>query len=248
MEVHAHTHTPRKKWTHYFWEFLMLFLAVFCGFLAENIREHQVERHREKEYMVSLYQDLKTDTLNLSGLLKNKMNEVANYDSVFDIFRSKKYLQETSNVYYFGRKLLTLRPFFPTDGTITQLESSGGLRLVRSRAVVDSIQSYKLAVSYLKSIQNFESEHFMLVRGLMGNIFDANVFDIMIGDGSNALQRPDKNYPLMPFTAAELNDFHVPMNFIKRNKLTQIDLIKGLLRKASSLMKLLQEKYKVEQE
>jgi hypothetical protein len=28
MEVHAHTHTERKKWTHYFWEFLMLFLAV----------------------------------------------------------------------------------------------------------------------------------------------------------------------------------------------------------------------------
>ena len=22
MEVHAHSHTPRKKWTHYFWEFL----------------------------------------------------------------------------------------------------------------------------------------------------------------------------------------------------------------------------------
>jgi len=40
MEVHAHSHTVpiaigRKKWTHYFWEFLMLFLAVFCGFLAE---------------------------------------------------------------------------------------------------------------------------------------------------------------------------------------------------------------------
>ena len=42
MEVHHHTHlasgkthTARKKWTHYFWEFLMLFLAVFCGFLAE---------------------------------------------------------------------------------------------------------------------------------------------------------------------------------------------------------------------
>ena len=34
MEVHAHTHTARKKWTHYFWEFLMLFLAVFCGFLG----------------------------------------------------------------------------------------------------------------------------------------------------------------------------------------------------------------------
>ena len=30
MEVHAHTHTARKKWTHYFWKFLMLFLAVLC--------------------------------------------------------------------------------------------------------------------------------------------------------------------------------------------------------------------------
>lgn len=34
MEVDAHTHTS-KKWTRYFWEFLMLFLVVFCGFLAE---------------------------------------------------------------------------------------------------------------------------------------------------------------------------------------------------------------------
>ena len=53
MEVHAHTHTARKKWTHYLWEFLMLFLAVFCGFLAENIREHAVERHREKQFIES---------------------------------------------------------------------------------------------------------------------------------------------------------------------------------------------------
>ena len=37
MEVHHHGHTERKKWTHYLWEFLMLFLAVFAGFLAENL-------------------------------------------------------------------------------------------------------------------------------------------------------------------------------------------------------------------
>lgn len=91
----------------------MLFLAVFCGFLAENIREKSVERHREKEYMVSLYQDLKTDTLNMGNLILRKAEEIANYDSLFDIFKTKKYLQETSSAYYFGRKMLNLRPFFP---------------------------------------------------------------------------------------------------------------------------------------
>ena len=47
MEVHHHAHTARKKWTHYFWEFLMLFLAVFCGFLAEYQLEHTIEHNRE---------------------------------------------------------------------------------------------------------------------------------------------------------------------------------------------------------
>ena len=48
MEVHTHTHTARKKWTHYFWEFLMLFLAVTLGFFVENQREHLIEHGREK--------------------------------------------------------------------------------------------------------------------------------------------------------------------------------------------------------
>ena len=62
MEVHAHTHTERKKWTHYFWEFLMLFLAVFCGFLAEYQLEHKIEKNREKQFMVSMIEDLKAGT------------------------------------------------------------------------------------------------------------------------------------------------------------------------------------------
>ena len=51
MEVHHHAHTARKKWTHYFWEFLMLFLAVFCGFMAEYQLEHTIEHQREKNNM-----------------------------------------------------------------------------------------------------------------------------------------------------------------------------------------------------
>ena len=255
MEVHQHAHNPaephhKKNWKSYFWEFLMLFLAVFCGFLAEYKLEQTIERHREKEYITSLYQDLKADTLNLSNLIKSKTEEIANYDSLFDIFKSKKYLQETSNAYYYGRKLLNLSLFYPTDGTTTQLENAGGLRLIKSRAIVDSIQSYKQAVSLLKSIQDLEKEHYILARSLMGKIFDANVFDIMIDKAGygNRLIRPDKNYLLMPFTAGELNDFHVPMSFTKRNKITQIVSIGRLQRKASYLMKLLEEKYKVHQE
>ena len=46
MDVHYHSHNARKKWLHYFWEFLMLFFAVFCGFLAEYALEHKIEKDR----------------------------------------------------------------------------------------------------------------------------------------------------------------------------------------------------------
>jgi len=82
MEVHAHSHTPRKKWTHYLWEFLMLFLAVFCGFLAEYQLEHVIEHQREKKYVRSLIQDLKTDTANLQSYITLRKEKRIMMDSL----------------------------------------------------------------------------------------------------------------------------------------------------------------------
>ncbi len=56
MEVHRHNHRPVTKWTHYLWEFLMLFLAVFCGFMAENLREHSIE----KKYLYATFSHVET--------------------------------------------------------------------------------------------------------------------------------------------------------------------------------------------
>src|SRR6185436_18829026 len=73
MEVHAHTHTAQKKWTHYFWEFLMLFLAVFCGFLAENMREHMVEHQRAKQLANNLYKEIYEDSIAVQQCLSNRV-------------------------------------------------------------------------------------------------------------------------------------------------------------------------------
>jgi hypothetical protein len=81
MEVHTHTHTARKKWTHYFWEFLMLFLAVFAGFLAENQREHIVEHQLKDSSPIALNE------------LANRLNYWAAVHNVFCNFwnNSKKW-------------------------------------------------------------------------------------------------------------------------------------------------------------
>ena len=57
MEVHKHPHhvMHSKKWGEYLLEFFMLFLAVFLGFVAENYREHLINKEHEHQYIVSLY-------------------------------------------------------------------------------------------------------------------------------------------------------------------------------------------------
>ena len=73
MEVHAHSHTARKKWTHYLWEFIMLFLAVFCGFLAELQLEHKIEKNSEIDYMKGIVENLK---YNITRCDKNAQNNI----------------------------------------------------------------------------------------------------------------------------------------------------------------------------
>lgn len=90
MEVHQHTHTPGKEWTHYFWEFLMLFLAVFCGFLAENKREHMIENNRTKGLVASLLNDLQHDTTQLNMLIRGREGKRLILDSLTGL------LQKTS--------------------------------------------------------------------------------------------------------------------------------------------------------
>src|ERR1700752_3596600 len=88
MEVHAHSHTERKKWTHYFWEFLMLFLAVFCGFLAEYQLEHIIEHQRERQYMSSMLSDLSAEIATIDQAIPSKEARVKAIDSVFIFFNS----------------------------------------------------------------------------------------------------------------------------------------------------------------
>ena len=143
MEVHAHAHTERKKIIHYLWEFLMLFLAVFCGFLAENKREHFVETHRAKEYAKSLLSDLRLDTGELRRGIGITSLTVSAIDSI--VANSKK--STTKNTvpaaFYFYSKFISYS--FRIDwsrSTLDQLIQSGNLRYLRNKDLVSLINTY----------------------------------------------------------------------------------------------------------
>jgi hypothetical protein len=146
MEVHHHAlHGHEKKtWKNYFWEFLMLFLAVFCGFLAENMREHIVERKREKVYINSMISDLKEDTANLSLAIAGNIERVNGLDTLSTLLNTTHLNDSLQTRLYklnlkYASNLITTSI---TERTIKQLLNSGSMRLIHEELISDSIMQY----------------------------------------------------------------------------------------------------------
>ena len=159
MEVHHHAHHDGKKnWKTYFWEFLMLFFAVFCGFLAEYQLEHVIENQREKRYMKSMVEDLKQD----SAFLALSIEKLIPYhlqwlDSTVNLLQSPD-IKSNGRLVYQAFLVATgwTYNFHPTERTLSQLHSAG-FHLVRSTSATYAIS--KLETQY--KILNTQTKPFL---------------------------------------------------------------------------------------
>jgi hypothetical protein len=176
MEVHAHSHTERKKWTHYFWEFLMLFLAVFCGFLAEYQLEHKIEKDRIKKYMKDMIADLHADTAFINFSLGYASETVQKLDSFVQNLYSDAAFSNTKILYkeyYDYFRLLT--PAL-NDQTITQLRSAGNLRLINSEEITNKLSEYWNGFNALKKVAERVEQRYDVSAQLASRIFNRKYF------------------------------------------------------------------------
>jgi hypothetical protein len=141
----------------------MLFLAVFCGFLAENQREHMVKRHLEKEYIVSMIEDLKND----SALLALSINKLIPYhlawlDSTVHLFQMPD-LNGKDRLIYQAFMIGTTwgYNFHPTQRTLSQLHSEG-YRLIRNKNAAKTIgqleDQYKFYLQLTTFVENLQND------------------------------------------------------------------------------------------
>jgi hypothetical protein len=155
MEVHAHTHTERKKWTHYLWEFLMLFLAVFCGFLAENLREHNINKGIERSNMKSFVRNLQEDSFLLIRSVHVNEERFKYLDSL--IYLKNKNIPDDvfqKEFIFYMLRLGFLDYFVSNQSTFKQMQSSGTLRLISNAGILDSILNYENSYERIKGQEN----------------------------------------------------------------------------------------------
>lgn len=178
MEVHHHSHHThgKKNWRSYAWEFLMLFLAVFCGFLAEYQLEHKIESDREKVYMQNMVNELEADIASYRQYAEDNKLAFRNIDSLMYLFKQPDRKKHLPRIYLLARTLtIRIEQMFTHEATYDQLKSSGQLRLIRNKNLLDSITAYYTTLKQIDNQNIRIRERTILYQSAMGKVFDASV-------------------------------------------------------------------------
>jgi hypothetical protein len=243
MEVHHHGHVhEKKKWKEYLFQFLMLFLAVFCGFLAEYQLEHKIEKDREKAYMYSMLEDLKSDTIQLSVNSLSRIRRVEMIDSLIFLLSSADYSTKLNDIYFYGRSLSLNIDFFPNDRTILQLKNSGALRLVHKTIVSNGIMNYDQKMRSLIFLLTQEQQQRSEYRTIASSVFNGTVFNSMI-DNYETIKKPINNPALFNTGAAALNELINNAQYLKKIDMNQIKKASELNSLAAGLISLIRNEY-----
>jgi hypothetical protein len=240
MEVH-HPHHPthKKKWSEYFLEFFMLFFAVTLGFFAENQREHLVESHREKQFIQSLYEDLKKDTSMLNTLIEYHTIQINKIDTANKIIKDAIWNDSTLKlIYRVNLKTLGNLRLSLNERTSSQLKNSGSMRLIENQFISNKISEYWELSEVTKNMGVVVEELKLKAREKSYSIFDQTYYEnVSLGTVSN-------NAKLMTADVFILKEYANRLNHI-RNSMSNVQLpfIIKLNKAAESLLIELKKEY-----
>jgi hypothetical protein len=261
MEVHAHTHTARKKWTHYFWEFLMLFLAVTLGFFVENRREHYIEHKRAKDFASLLVDDLKFDIAELNRADRVLYKIILAGDSLASLLNAHDIKQVPGGKLYYYEYWSGWRwRIVSRDATLQQLKNSGSLRYMKN-TIVRKVLDYEEALKIIYLLQDkFESEkiqNWNLVQKVFDNDYFAELDKIKAASKDSSLKSFDTNdgeleiflTKNIPLSTYDKNILFELKNWARNSSWSyriQMGNIRSAAKKASLVIEALKQEYHIE--
>jgi len=133
--------SSKRNWKSYFKEFFMLFLAIILGFFVENQRESYVEAKSAEVLAQSMLEDLKQDRAALQEAIRFAEEKDDTIQNFLQMIHTPRTSWDTLAFYKSMTTVFTTFPFSPTDGTYSQMKSSGTLRFF-NQVLVNKMNAY----------------------------------------------------------------------------------------------------------
>ena len=226
-------------------EFILVFFAVFLGFWADRWREKIFERERERQFMSSMYQDLKSDTSDITLNINKSKKVITGMHKVISLMNSANRYDSALNIYHYARSITLNSPDYePNQRTYEQMKYSGELRLIRDKSVADSVTGYYSSLAWILTQNTYIHDRTSDYMAGAENIFDGNVFLLILEDVPDSVLL--KALPKDKFLSTEklaFNKFFIRTQYFSGACRVTIPAAGDALRKCKNLMMVLKEKY-----
>lgn len=246
-----HIHPPHKSGSNFkehFIHFLMLFLAVLLGALAENFRENFIEKNKEHEYLNSLIFDLSQDTTRLNSCINSRFEKNNNASKLISLL-SQPLIANTKDIYYLTRIMTRVESFEGVDGTLNQLQYSGGFSVIENQKIIKEINNYLYLRKTVYNFNNIEETILLQLRNSTSQVVKAEVFSEMLNPELNKnykyfIKPLDKEEPLFSYDKTKLNNLIYWISSEKGNQALSLNQMQLLKNKGNELIKLIESEIK----
>ena len=152
-----------KNWKKYIVEFILLFVAVFLGFVAENTRENYAEKQQAIELAKSFYEELKNDSIAVAKTVEGRLKKERAIEYMVAFFKDSS-LHSTSKAlsinFVWAITARTPIIFTPRTVVLEQIKSSGSLRYFKNKELQKLIGDLSVDIDYIKARQEYENSIF----------------------------------------------------------------------------------------
>lgn len=246
--------TESKGLKEYFFEGIMVFLAVMLGFVSENFRENITEQNRAKVYAASMINDLKADTVELKTYINYMTYASINIDTLMSLL-SKNDPKDipTGKLYWYGLWGGAHNSFIPNDATFQQMKSSGSLRYFKNNTLAAKVSYYDQLCRRILTNEEIDNNLYVEVRKARAQIFEFKYnseANIIYQDNKKSFNQENidsfisSSPPLLTYDKTIFNQY---LELVRsRNLKAKVSQAKIVLTVAIELIDGLKEEYHIE--
>jgi hypothetical protein len=243
MEVHHHPEVEKKGLKEYFFEGLMIFLAVMMGFIAENIRETISDHEHVHQLTSQLSQDIKADITSLDSLYKEQLMLINKDDTLIKILNEPLGTVDKIKLQDLVLYCYTIAEFHPTVGAIGAIKSELHLKEFSNSKLTKYIADYEQTIN---SVQKGQEVQYQNLREYLQTFF-ANHFTAYNLDTRAIEHKPLMNAQLRNVTQDDLTQLGAEVEIIKITNYYELAYNRKMKNKAVKLIQYVGKQYNLEE-
>lgn len=212
-----------KSWKIYAFEFLMIFLAVFLGFIAENVREDFAERKYAAELAKSFYEELKNDSIQVAQKITGRIRKEQAITYMISFFKDSSLTTSSKPLavnFIYAMAARTPIIFTPRTVVLEQLKSSGSIRYFKNEKLQKLIGDLSISIDYIHTRQEYENTIFYnYIETIMTSHMDFEFQFKLWGQSENIFGR---------LSEYEASDEYIPFKLSQIEKINRQEIINYL--------------------